>query len=54
MNIAAMIIAWLALVNLGMDIAKHGQARQEKHNGWITLFATIITMILYYYAGMFK
>lgn len=51
--IATIIILCLMAVGLGIDAAKHGKSRKGNINFWITLFADILTLILYYYAGLF-
>lgn len=51
--IATIIILCLMAVGLGIDAAKHGESRKGNINFWITLFADILNLILYYYAGLF-
>lgn len=51
--IASSIILVLVFLNLGISLAQHGQYRLERHNFWLTLFSTIIQLVLYYYAGLF-
>lgn len=50
--IATIIILILLVFNLGYAIAKHGEPR-ENWNGWVYFIFTIISLILYYYAGLF-
>ena len=49
--IATIILLILQAIGLGLSWGTHGQER--KVNGWATLIAVIISLILYYYAGLF-
>lgn len=52
--VATIILLALILVNLGIHLAKHGEPREDKYNFWLYLIATIIELVLYYYAGLFE
>ena len=49
--IATLILLTLQFLGLGLAMGFHGEER--KVNGWATLIAVIISLILYYYAGLF-
>ena len=44
----------LGLISLGMTIAKHGEPKEEKNNGWISFIALSIEWWLLYKAGLFN
>ena len=51
--IATLIILSLHLIGLGAHIAKHGETKESDYNGFTKFIASVIAIILYYYAGMF-
>ncbi len=51
--IATLILICLLAMGLGMAVVKHGEPKKDKWNFWSQLFATIIEVILFYYAGLF-
>lgn len=54
MKIACVIIL-LALmgINLGLNLGKHGEPKNEKYNFWGCLIATGIQVLLFWGTGMF-
>ena len=53
-SIAGIIMVAFATVGLGVDIARHGQAKTGEYNGFTTFVAYILLMVLYYCAGVFS
>ena len=51
--IATLILICLMAIGLGMALAKHGEPKKERWNFWVQFIATIIEVILFYYAGLF-
>ena len=51
------LVDWIILSMIGfsviLSIVKNGQP-QEKYNGFATFCASIIVLILYYFAGLFS
>lgn len=42
-------------MHLGIAISRHGENKKKsKYNAWLSLVATIIFFVLYYYAGLFN
>ena len=54
MNWASITLVVIVFLNLGMNLALHGETRVQRMNFWSALLAANITMILYYYAGLFN
>jgi hypothetical protein len=52
--IATIIILTFLVFNLGMEAQRHGEVKGGRHNFWISLFSTIITLVIYYFAGLFQ
>ena len=52
-NIWEIIIIVLMVLSLGMDAQRHGEPKKGTHSFWISLTANIITLILFYFAGLF-
>lgn len=50
--VATIILVFLNVLGLGIAFGMHGEYREI--NGWVSLTSFIITMILYYYAGLFN
>lgn len=52
--IATIILLVIMFLDLGYALAKHGEPKKNgKYNFWTRLVGVIITLVLYYYAGMF-
>ena len=51
--IATLILLALIVYNLGINIVKNGKPKDGEYNYVSAFVATIITLVLYYYAGMF-
>ena len=51
--VATIILLTLNVLGLGIVLAKHGEPKEGNYNFWTTLIVTIITITLYYYAGLF-
>lgn len=47
MKISQIILFALILINLGIEMGRHGQKKEGKHNFFITLFSAIILFFLY-------
>lgn len=52
--IATIILLAIMFIDLGIHIAKHGEYRNDRYNSWVALLATIIELVLFYYAGIFN
>ena len=50
--IATFIILAFLVANLAIALVKHGESK-GKFNFWIELFAVAVSLVLYYYAGLF-
>ena len=50
--IATFIILSLLVANLAIALVKHGESKGE-FNFWVELLAVAISLVLYYYAGLF-
>ena len=44
----------IGLIGLGMECAKHGEEKKEKHNGWTTFFAQIIIWFILWWGGFWQ
>lgn len=51
--IASCILLALVFMNLGIDLAKHGEPKTGKYNFGLKLISTAIELTLFYYAGLF-
>jgi len=51
--IPQLIYLSLVLIGLGAEIARHGEAKKGKYNGWTSLIATLIILTVLYYGGFF-
>ena len=54
MNIWSIVVIVLYTLNLGVDLAKHGQQRTGEYNFWVSLLAFGIIMFCLYMGGFFK
>lgn len=52
--IYAIIILVLIVLGVGVDLAKHGEPKEGKHNFWLTLFVAALEIWLLYKAGFFN
>lgn len=50
MNIYFIILCFLMVLNLGVSLAKNGEAKEEKYNFWLTLFAGVFELLMIYLA----
>lgn len=50
---AIIIILAFMLISLLLHAYMHGKPKEGKHNFWIHLVSVILTLILYYFAGLF-
>jgi len=41
----------LGMIEIGMNIAKHGEPKDGKYNGWSSFIAIIISWTILYYGG---
>lgn len=51
--IATLILMSLMVSGLTIALVKHGEPKKERWNFWVQFIATIIEVILFYYAGLF-
>ena len=51
--IATLILMFLMVSGLTIAFVKHGEQRTDKWNFFTQLIATIIEVILFYFAGLF-
>lgn len=51
--ICTIIILCIIAMNLGINIAKHGEPRTDRYNAWIYLFCVAIDILLFWGAGLF-
>lgn len=51
--IATIIILFLEILKLGVRIPFHGKEIKSKRNFFIDMISFIITMVLFYFAGLF-
>lgn len=54
MGIPQILIIILFAINLGINIAKHGEDKEEKYNFWSTLIGTLIECFILYCGGFFS
>ncbi len=54
MSWAKYVLVSFLMLDLGVNLALHGQTRAGTYNFWVMLGATIITLTLYNYAGVFN
>jgi len=49
-------IIWLAiaLLSLGIELAKHGERKTDRHNFFLTLLATVLELVILSYGGFFR
>ena len=53
--IPQLIIFGLGMISLGVNISRHGEIKKEsKHNGWISLMATMIMWYTLYHGGFWN
>lgn len=52
--IATIILLAIMCIGTGMELAKHGEYYEKRYSFWTKLCADAITLILYYYAGLFS
>ena len=49
--IPQLIVISIGMINLGMEISKHGKQETKKYNWWASLLATLIYWTILYYGG---
>lgn len=49
-EIAILVMLW---ANLMYNAYKHGQPNENKYNVWVSLISTILSILLYKWAGLF-
>ena len=52
--IATIVLISMMLIQLGINIGKHGEKKDSEYNWWATLIAMVIELVLYYFAGLFN
>lgn len=53
MNWAVYVLLTLHLLDLGINLGKHGEQKDGKYNFFTSLIASGIIIFLYYKAGLF-
>ena len=48
------IIITFHILDIGVNLGKHGEPKTSSYDVTISIFATIVMMVLYYYAGLFR
>lgn len=51
--ICTIIILFILAVNLGVELGKHGEPKNNRYNFWMALVATVLNLLLYWGAGLF-
>lgn len=54
MNGGEITIIALLLSNLFLTAYLHGKPRKDKHNFFINLGQTVLALLIYYWAGLFR
>ena len=44
----------IGMIGLGSNVAKHGEPKDIKYNGWAHLIATLIIWTVLYYGGFWN
>ena len=52
--IATIIIIALMFIDLGVNMAKQNERKNDRYNWWCTLIAIVIELVLFYFAGLFN
>lgn len=52
--IATIVLLVLLVLDLGINLGKHGEPKGGEYNFWITLLSVAIMLYLYYKAGLFN
>lgn len=52
--IAAICLLVLLVLDLGINLGKHGEPKDDEYNFWTTLLSVAIMLYLYYKAGLFN
>lgn len=47
------IIVLLLAMNIGIDLARHGEPKTGSHSAWITIFDAVLTLSLLKWGGFF-
>jgi hypothetical protein len=51
--VATIILLIMLGVEFGIHLVKHNEPRYDRYNAWVALLDIAITLVLYYYAGLF-
>lgn len=54
MGVPQILIIVLFSINLGINIAKHGEEKEEKYNFWLALIDILIECFILYCGGFFS
>jgi hypothetical protein len=52
--VATIVLLVLLVLDLGINLGKHGEPKSGEYNFWITLLSVAIMLYLYYKAGLFN
>ena len=52
--IATIILLVLHVLDLGINLGKHGEPKSGNYNFWVSLICSTIIIYLYYKAGLFN
>lgn len=52
--IATIILLVLHVLDLGINLGKHGEPKKGNYNFWVSLICSAIIIYLYYKAGLFN
>lgn len=52
-KIFTILILCIMFAQICIVSVKHGKPKEGTHNVWVTIFAEIISFIIYYFAGLF-
>lgn len=52
--IATIVLLVLLVLDLGINLGKHGEPKGDEYNFWLSLLSVTIMLYLYYKAGLFN
>lgn len=53
MGIPQMIIIIVCAIDVGINLAKHGEDKKGKYNFWVSLICVLIEIFILYLGGFF-
>lgn len=54
MRVFQIIYIGMIVLGLGISVGKHGQPKEERYNGWVSLIAAAIDITILALGGFFK